>query len=149
MVKTRRSGRSSTNKKQQAQPDASSNSNPTATSTTNEVTGADEAGDASSNSNPTATSTTNEVTGADEAGGGSGQRVATVEQKISQLLQKKKDPDAPKNLLAMLQENWQECSAELGEDLIKGIIKIFKLPTSNKDYRTRLEKIIVSGVCII
>lgn len=105
--------------------------------------------DASSNSNPTATSTTNEVTGADEAGGGSGQRVATVEL-ISQLLQKKNDPDAPKNLLAMLQENWQECrSAELDEDLIKKIIKIFKLPTSAKDYRTRLETIIVSGVCII
>lgn len=120
MVTTR-----STNKKQKAQPDASSNSN------------------------PTATSTTNEVTGADEAGGGSGQRVATVEQIISQLLQKENDPDAPKNLLAMLQENWQECSAELDEDLIKKIIKIFKLPTSAKDYRTRLETIIVSGVCII
>lgn len=124
MVTTR-----STNKKQKAQPDASSNSN------------------------PTATSTTNEVTGADEAGGGSGQRVATVEQIISQLLQKENDPDAPKNLLAMLQENWQECSAELDEDLIKKIIKIiFKLPTSkDKDNRprTRLEKIIVSGVCII
>ncbi len=127
MVTTRRgSGLSSTNKKQQAQPDASSNSN------------------------PTATSTTNEVTGADEAGGGSGQRVATVEQIISQLLQKKEDPDAPKNLLAMLQENLQECgSAELDEDLIKGIIKIFNLPTSKDNPRTRLEKIIVSGVCII
>ena len=104
-----------------------------------------------SNSNPTATSTTNEVTGADEAGGGSGQRVATVEQKISQLVQKNEDPDAPKNLLAMLQENWQECrSAELlDEDLIKGIIKIFNLPTSVKDDHTRLEKIIVSCVCII